>query len=68
MSRPSTSDLPSAQRQRRRGHGHRVIHDVYLAKVPSSSEVKEPWDYEQILSTIPAANAFRTPSSDCKLS
>ncbi|NJC72589.1 ABC transporter substrate-binding protein [Planosporangium thailandense] len=42
-----------------RGEDHRVIHDVYLAEVKPSSEVKEDWDYEKILKTIPADQAFR---------
>ena len=46
---------------------HRVIHDAYLAQVKPGTEVKEPWDYEKILKTIPAADAFRAPSADCKL-
>jgi branched-chain amino acid transport system substrate-binding protein len=45
------------------------VHDVYLARVKKASEVKEPWDYEKILKTIPASEAFR-PASDsgCSLS
>ena len=42
-----------------RPEDHRVIHDVYLAQVKPQSEVKEPWDYSQIISTIPADKAFR---------
>ncbi len=43
-----------------RAEDHRVIHDVYLAQVKPSGEVKEPWDYSKIVSTIPADRAFRT--------
>jgi branched-chain amino acid transport system substrate-binding protein len=50
-----------------RAEDHRVIHDAYLAQVKSSADVKEPWDYEKIVSTVPADKAFRTPSPDCKL-
>jgi branched-chain amino acid transport system substrate-binding protein len=50
-----------------RAADHRVLHDAYLAKVKPGSEVKEPWDYEQIVKTIPAQEAFRAPSADCKL-
>jgi branched-chain amino acid transport system substrate-binding protein len=50
-----------------RAEDHRVIHDAYLAQVKSSVDVKEPWDYEKIVSTIPADKAFRTPSPDCKM-
>ena len=42
-----------------RAADHRVVHDVYLAEVKPKSEVKTPWDYEKILRTIPAAEAFR---------
>ena len=42
-----------------RAEDHRVIHDVYLAEVKPKSEVKTDWDYEKILRTIPAAEAFR---------
>ncbi|MER7275986.1 ABC transporter substrate-binding protein [Dactylosporangium sp. NPDC000244] len=50
-----------------RAADHRVLHDAYLAKVKPSSEVKEAWDYEQIVKTIPAQEAFRAPSPDCRL-
>jgi branched-chain amino acid transport system substrate-binding protein len=42
-----------------RAEDHRVVHDVYLAEVKPRSEVKTAWDYEKILRTIPAAEAFR---------
>lgn len=41
-----------------RAEDHRVIHDVYLAKVKSPDAVEEDWDYEEIVSTIPAEDAF----------
>ena len=44
-----------------RAADHRVVHDAYLAKVKPGSEVKEPWDYEQILKTIPAAGGVPRP-------
>jgi branched-chain amino acid transport system substrate-binding protein len=50
-----------------RAEDHRVIHDAYLAQVKAPAEVTEDWDYVKILKTIPAAEAFRTPSADCKL-
>jgi len=50
-----------------RAEDHRVIHDAYLAQVKPAAEVTEDWDYVKILKTIPAAEAFRTPSADCKL-
>ena len=46
---------------------HRVIHDVYLAKVKTKDQVTEPWDYEKILQTIPAADAFEPVSAACKM-
>ena len=41
-----------------RAGDHRVIHDAYLAKVKSPDEVTEDWDYEDIVTTIPAEDAF----------
>jgi branched-chain amino acid transport system substrate-binding protein len=46
---------------------HRVVHDVYLAKVKSKDQVSEPWDYEKIVQTIPAADAFEPVSAACKM-
>ncbi len=48
-----------------RPEDHQVIHDVYLAEVKPSTEVKEPWDYSKIISTIPADKAFR-PVAEAK--
>ncbi|MEV4619421.1 ABC transporter substrate-binding protein [Asanoa sp. NPDC049573] len=50
-----------------RAEDHRVIHDAYLAQVKTPAEVTEDWDYVKILKTIPAAEAFRSPSAECKL-
>ena len=50
-----------------RAEDHRVIHDAYLAQVKPASEVTEAWDYVKVLKTIPAEQAFRTPSADCKM-
>jgi branched-chain amino acid transport system substrate-binding protein len=50
-----------------RAEDHRVLHDAYLAQVKPAAEVTEDWDYVKILKTIPAAEAFRAPSADCKL-
>ena len=51
-----------------RAEDHRVIHDAYLAKVKEPSEVSEDWDYEEIVSTIPAADAFRpVEESGCSM-
>ncbi|MBO4204932.1 ABC transporter substrate-binding protein [Micromonospora echinofusca] len=50
-----------------RAEDHRVVHDAYLAQVKPAAEVTEPWDYVKVLKTIPAAEAFRAPSADCKM-
>jgi branched-chain amino acid transport system substrate-binding protein len=50
-----------------RAEDHLLTHDVSLAQVKARSEVTEPWDYEKILSTIPASEAFQQPSPDCKM-
>src|ERR671910_447317 len=42
-----------------RAEDHSVVHDAYLAQVKTKAEVKEPWDYEKIIKTIPASEAFR---------
>ncbi len=42
-----------------RAEDHRVIHDVYLAEVKSAADVSEEYDYEEIVATIPAEDAFR---------
>jgi branched-chain amino acid transport system substrate-binding protein len=51
-----------------RAEDHRMVHDAYLAQVKPKSEVTEDWDYEKILKTIPADEAFRPASeSGCSL-
>jgi branched-chain amino acid transport system substrate-binding protein len=50
-----------------RAQDHLLLHDVYLAQVKPAAEVTEPWDYEKILSTIPADQAFQAPDPACKL-
>jgi branched-chain amino acid transport system substrate-binding protein len=51
-----------------RAQDHLLLHDTYLAQVKPSSEVKEAWDYEKILKTIPAAQSFQPqPDAACKL-
>jgi branched-chain amino acid transport system substrate-binding protein len=47
---------------------HNVIHDAYLAEVKTKGEVKEDWDYEKIVKTIPAADAYGDANPACKLS
>jgi branched-chain amino acid transport system substrate-binding protein len=41
-----------------RASDHMVVHDLYVAKVKSSSQLTEPHAWYEILSTIPAATAF----------
>jgi len=46
----------------------RMVHDMYLARVKKPSESKGPWDYYQILRTIPGEEAFFTlEQSGCKV-
>ena len=51
-----------------RAADHNVVHDAYLAKVKTKDQVKEDWDYEEIVKTVPAAEAFAAPDGSCKLS
>jgi branched-chain amino acid transport system substrate-binding protein len=41
-----------------RAKDHSVVHDAYLARVKKPADVKEDWDYEEIVKKIPAAEAF----------
>ncbi len=46
----------------------RMVHDMYLAQVKKPSEAKGPWDYYNILRTIPGDEAFKPLSeSTCPL-
>lgn len=46
----------------------RMIHDMYLAQVKTPEESTDEWDLYEILSTIPAEDAYRPLSdSQCKL-
>ncbi|PWC52838.1 ABC transporter permease [Azospirillum sp. TSO22-1] len=46
----------------------RMVHDMYLARVKKPGESKGPWDYYQILRTIPGDEAFFTvEQSGCKV-
>jgi branched-chain amino acid transport system substrate-binding protein len=52
-----------------RKEDHNVIHDAYLAKVKEPGDVEEEWDYEDIIATIPADEAFMPASeSGCSMS
>jgi branched-chain amino acid transport system substrate-binding protein len=37
----------------------RLVHDMYLVRVKQPSESHGPWDYEEILQTVPGDQAFR---------
>jgi len=58
-----TFDDVFARNAKIRAEDHRVVHDVYLAEVKPKSEVTTDWDYEKILRTVPANEAFR-PAAD----
>ncbi|KAA0890950.1 ABC transporter substrate-binding protein [Pusillimonas sp. ANT_WB101] len=46
----------------------RMMHDLYLAQVKTPEESKYPWDYYNIVGTIPAEDAFRSvEKSECGL-
>jgi branched-chain amino acid transport system substrate-binding protein len=44
-----------------------LMHDMYLFKVKTPAESKGPWDYYNVVSTIPAKDAF-LPLSESKCS
>ncbi len=37
----------------------RLVHDMYLVKVKSPAASKGPWEYEEIVQTVPGDKAFR---------
>jgi branched-chain amino acid transport system substrate-binding protein len=37
----------------------RLVHDMYFEQVKTPAESKGPWDYDNILATIPDDQAFR---------
>lgn len=46
----------------------RMIHDMYLVQVKKPSESKQPWDYYNVLATIPAEQtALPLSESECPL-
>jgi branched-chain amino acid transport system substrate-binding protein len=46
----------------------RMVHDMYLVQVKTPAESKEPWDYFNILATLPGDQVFRPLSeSECPL-
>lgn len=38
----------------------RMVHDMYLARVKTPAESKEPWDQYEIAATVPGDRAFRS--------
>lgn len=44
-----------------------MIHDLYLVEVKKPEELKQPWDYYKILTTIPGEQAFGPPNPACSL-
>ncbi len=50
------------------GANGRMIKDVYLMQVKAPADVKEPWDYYDVLATIPGDQAYIDPAkSGCPL-
>jgi branched-chain amino acid transport system substrate-binding protein len=46
----------------------RLVHDMYLARVKTPAQSKKPWDYYEIVRTIPGNQAYLTAeASGCKL-
>lgn len=37
----------------------RMVHDMYLVRVKSPAESKQPWDFFELVETIPGDQAFR---------
>jgi branched-chain amino acid transport system substrate-binding protein len=44
-----------------------MVHDLYLVQVKKPEDSKYPWDYYQVLATIPEDRAFPPPSPACAL-
>ncbi|MBX5138263.1 ABC transporter substrate-binding protein [Rhizobium lentis] len=50
------------------GANGRMIHDMYLLQVKKPADSKEPWDYFNVLATIPGKDAYIDPAkSGCDL-
>lgn len=60
--RKRPTDDPLFGKGRVRADG-RVIHDMYVMRVKAPAASKVPWDYFEVISTIPAEEAFR-PEAD----
>ncbi len=50
------------------GANGRMIHDMYLMEVKAPADSTQPWDYYNVLATIPGSEAFIDPAeSGCPL-
>ena len=50
------------------GPNGRMFHDMYLLEVKKPGDSKEPWDYFNVLATIPGKEAYIDPAkSGCEL-
>lgn len=50
------------------GPNGRMFHDMYLLEVKKPGDSKEPWDYFNVLATIPGKDAYIDPAkSGCEL-
>ena len=50
-----------------RARDHRVLHNMYVVRVLSQSQLKEPWAWYKVLQVIPPGRAFRPANqSTCK--
>ncbi len=50
------------------GPNGRMVHDMYLLQVKKPEESKQPWDYFNVLATIPGKEAYIDPAkSGCPL-
>ena len=46
----------------------KMVHDMFLVKVKTPAESKKPWDYYQIVETVPGSEAFESlAQSKCAL-
>ncbi|MBV8172609.1 MAG: ABC transporter substrate-binding protein [Candidatus Eremiobacteraeota bacterium] len=46
-----------------RAQDHLLIHDMYVAKIKPASQVKEPYDFLQIVKTVPGEDSYRPLSA-----
>ncbi len=46
-----------------RAQDHLLIHDMYVAKIKPASQVKEPYDFLQIVKTVPGDDSYRPLSA-----